>query len=145
MHVFRAGKYRDFVEPFTRNDMSDESRQHISQWLNQLWGVYTSRIEALRGLPSGAINDFINHMHEQLHEVNGDSAQLALQAGLVDSVASHSDVQSALIEQFGAALLGDRSEERRVGKESRLQKGQEIAVKDRIDQLHKAITNEDLY
>lgn len=107
MHVFRAGKYKDFVEPFTRNDMSDESRQHISQWLNQLWGVYTSRIEALRGLPSGAINDFINHMHEQLHEVNGDSAQLALQAGLVDSVASHSDVQSALIEQFGAALLGD--------------------------------------
>src|SRR5690625_5810482 len=87
--------------------MSDESHQHMSQWLNQLWGVYTSRIEALRGLPSGAINDFINHMHEQLHEVNGDSAQLALQAGLVDSVASHSDVQSALIEQFGAALLGD--------------------------------------
>lgn len=107
IHVFRAGKYKDFVEPFTRNDMSDESRQHISQWLNHLWGVYTSRVEALRELPSGAINDFINHMHEQLHEVNGDSAQLALQAGLVDSVASHRDVEYALIEQFGPSLLGD--------------------------------------
>src|SRR5690625_7544861 len=92
MHVFRAGKYKDFVEPFTRNDKSDESRQHISQWLNQLWGVYTSRIEALRGRPSGAINDVMHDMHEQPHEEHGDSAELALQAVLEDSVSSHSDV-----------------------------------------------------
>jgi protease IV len=107
VHVFRAGKYKDFIEPFTRDSMSDESRQHIAQWLNQLWSVYTSRVEALRGLSSGALNDFINHMHEQLHEVNGDSAQLALQAGLVDSIVSHQEMQMALIHQFGPSLLGE--------------------------------------
>ncbi|MDQ2075265.1 signal peptide peptidase SppA [Marinimicrobium sp. ABcell2] len=107
VHVFRAGKYKDFIEPFTRDSMSDESRQHISQWLNQLWSVYTSRIETLRGLPSGAINDFINHMHEQLHEVNGDSAQLALQSGLVDSVLTRQEIQAALIKQFGPSTIGE--------------------------------------
>src|SRR5690625_7702245 len=83
MHVFRAGKYKDFVERFTRNDMTDESRQHISQWLNQLWGVYTSRIEALRGLPSGAINDFFNHMHEELYDVHVAISSFVLQYGFV--------------------------------------------------------------
>ncbi len=101
IHVFRAGKYKDFVEPFTRSTMSEASREHISQWLNQLWGVYTSRVEELRGLPSGALNDHINNISQRLAEVGGDSAQLALDAGLVDQLMDHRERTQYLIEQFG--------------------------------------------
>lgn len=101
VHVFRAGKYKDFVEPFTRTNMSDASREHISQWLNQLWGVYTSRVEELRGLPSGALNDHISNLSQRLEEFGGDSAQLALDSGLVDQLMDHREREQYLIEQFG--------------------------------------------
>lgn len=101
VHVFRAGKYKDFVEPFTRTSMSEESREHISQWLTQLWGVYTSRVEELRGLPSGALNDLINNLAQQLNEVEGNSAQLALNSGLVDQLLDHREQEQYLIAQFG--------------------------------------------
>lgn len=101
VHVFRAGKYKDFVEPFTRTNMSDESREHIGQWLNQLWGVYASRVEELRGLPSGALNDHINSLGQDLKETEGDSAQLALDSGLVDHLMGHRERTQYLIERFG--------------------------------------------
>ncbi len=106
-HVFRAGKYKDFIEPYTRDDMSPESREHNSEWLNQLWGVYTSRVEAQRQLPSGAINDYIRTMDTQLASVGGDSAQLALDSQLVDGILSHRERQQTLTRQFGHNDYGD--------------------------------------
>ncbi len=106
-HVFRVGKYKDFIEPYTRNDMSPESREHNSEWLNQLWGVYTSRVEAQRQLPSGAINDYIRTMDIQLASVGGDSAQLALESQLVDGILSHRERQQTLTKRFGHNDYGD--------------------------------------
>ncbi|MEJ2418100.1 MAG: S49 family peptidase [Exilibacterium sp.] len=45
-HVFRVGQYKDFVEPYTRNGMSDASREHNTQWLNEL----KTRLEMRRDL-----------------------------------------------------------------------------------------------
>jgi len=106
-HVFRVGKYKDFIEPYTRDDMSPESREHNSEWLNQLWGVYTSRVEALRQLPSGAVNDYIRNMDVQLASVGGDSAQLALESQLIDGILSHRERQQLLTERFGHSDFGD--------------------------------------
>ncbi|ROQ20617.1 protease-4 [Marinimicrobium koreense] len=106
-HVFRVGKYKDFIEPYTRDDMSPESREHNSEWLNQLWGVYTSRVEALRQLPSGAVNDYISNMDVQLASVGGDSAQLALESQLIDGILSHRERQQLLTERFGHSDYGD--------------------------------------
>ncbi|WP_024460631.1 signal peptide peptidase SppA [Marinimicrobium sp. LS-A18] len=106
-HVFRVGKYKDFIEPYTRDDMSPESREHNSEWLNQLWGVYTSRVEALRQLPSGAVNDYIRNMDVQLASVGGDSAQLALESQLIDGILSHRERQQLLTERFGHSDYGD--------------------------------------
>src|SRR5690606_15075014 len=43
-HVFRAGKFKDAVEPLLREDMSEESREHNALWLNQLWDQYVQQI-----------------------------------------------------------------------------------------------------
>lgn len=100
-HIFRAGKFKDAVEPFLRNDMSEASREHNRQWLNQLWNLYTSRIESLRSLPVGAINDLINNARQRLSQAGGDPARLALDAGLVDAVRSRQELRAELIDQFG--------------------------------------------
>lgn len=107
-HVFRVGKYKDFVEPYTRDDMSPESRDHNREWLNQLWGVYTSRVEAQRQLPIGAIDDYIRNMDVQLASVGGDSAQLALESQLIDGILSHRDREQTLITRFGQNDQGQR-------------------------------------
>jgi protease IV len=101
VHVFRSGKYKDFVEPFLRDNMSDESREHNSQWLNQLWAQYTTRVEEQRKLPAGSLNQLINNLDTKLAEVKGDAAQLALNEKLVDKLLSRVELDKLLIQKFG--------------------------------------------
>lgn len=106
-HVFRVGDYKDFVEPFTRNDMSEASREHNSEWLNQLWGVFTSRVEQRRQLPAGAVNDYIGQLDQSLAQVGGNGAQLARDAMLVDGLLGPRERHQMLIERFGYSPFGD--------------------------------------
>lgn len=101
VHVFRSGKYKDFVEPYLRDNMSDESREHNSQWLNALWEQYTNRVETARQLDKGSLNDLINHLDQELTAVEGDNAQLALKKKLVDQIIARPDLDALLSEQFG--------------------------------------------
>lgn len=101
VHVFRSGKYKDYVEPYLRDNMSDESREHNGQWLNQLWTQYTNRIEEQRQLPAGSLNALINNLDSKLAAVKGDSAQLALNEHLVDKLADRKTLDNVLIGKFG--------------------------------------------
>ena len=101
MHVFRSGKYKDYVEPYLRDNMSDESREHNAQWLNALWAQYTSVVEVQRKLPTGSLNTLINNLDSKLTEVKGDSAQLALNEKLVDKLVSRNEIDNLLVEKFG--------------------------------------------
>lgn len=99
--IFRAGEYKDAIEPYIRNNMSEASREQNGQWINSLWQSYTTHVETLRDLPNGAINALINHLDTELAQVNGDTAQLALQKNLVDEVASLQQIRAALIAELG--------------------------------------------
>ncbi|WP_049722097.1 signal peptide peptidase SppA [Gilvimarinus polysaccharolyticus] len=101
LHVFKVGKYKDAVEPYTRNGMSDASREHNSLWLNTLWQAYRSTIEVKRALPIGSLDDIISRSAELLQKAGGDSALMAQEAGLIDTVASRQATHQALIKQFG--------------------------------------------
>lgn len=101
-HVFRVGSYKDFIEPYTRDDMSEASREHNSQWLNELWGVYTSRVERLRNLPKGAVDHYIANLDTGLAAQNGAGGELALNSGLVDQLAGRLELREVLQQEFGA-------------------------------------------
>ena len=101
-HVFKVGEFKDFVEPYTRNDMSESSREHNRLWLDSLWQVYTDQVEQRRQLEPGSLTLFINNMGDRLQATQGDTAQLALQHRLVDQVSSRLTRTSELIERFGA-------------------------------------------
>lgn len=101
IHAFRSGKYKDFLEPFLRDDMSDESREHNSEWINSLWAVYSTQIETARKLEAGALKDYINNMDAHLALTSGDGAKLTLEKGLVDKLLSRQDMLGQLIEAAG--------------------------------------------
>ncbi|ACE86286.1 signal peptide peptidase SppA [Cellvibrio japonicus] len=101
IHAFRSGKYKDFLEPFLRDNMSDESREHNSAWLNALWHSYTQQVEKARNLEPGSLNDFINNMDTYLKQTRGDSAKLALEKGLVDKLLSRQDMEQLLADTVG--------------------------------------------
>lgn len=107
VHVFRSGKYKDYVEPYLRDSMSDESREHNAQWLNALWAQYTSTVESHRKLPEGSLNTLINNLDTKLIEVKGDSAKLALDQKLVDKLVTRSEADKMLIDKFGKSEEGN--------------------------------------
>ncbi len=107
VHVFRSGKYKDFVEPFLRDNMSDESREHTAQWVNALWAEYTHSVESHRNLPPGSLNKLINNLDSKLAEFKGNGAQLAINEKLVDKLVSRSEIDALLIERFGKSDEGE--------------------------------------
>lgn len=101
VNVFRAGQYKDAVEPFTRNDMSAASREHTASWINALWQTYVSRVEALRRLPPQSIGDYVDHRDTLLAAVGGDAARLARERGLVDQISTQPQMLGRLKELAG--------------------------------------------
>lgn len=106
-HVFRVGSYKDAVEPFIRDNMSEPSREHITTWLDQLWQRYVGTIEAHRDLPKGSFNSLVNQLDQRLEQFNGNAAQLALDNQLVDGVLSRGELKRQLQQRFGENADGD--------------------------------------
>jgi protease IV len=102
VHIFRAGDHKSAVEPFIRDDMSPEEREITGRWLNNLWGQYTSIVEQQRELAAGAVNDYVNNFSSQLQDKGGDTAQLALQVGLVDKLLGRTEGNEYLVDLVGA-------------------------------------------
>ncbi|ART83698.1 signal peptide peptidase SppA [Oceanisphaera profunda] len=100
-HVFRVGTYKSFVEPYIRDDMSEESREDTQLWLGQLWQHYQDTIAKLRNIPTDHISPTKEQMLSRFAKVNGDPAQYALEQGLVDRLATRSDMLQTVAEQVG--------------------------------------------
>lgn len=98
MHVFRVGEYKSAVEPFLRNDMSENVKEESRELVDALWQFYSSQVEQLRGLPDGAIDDFANNLHLKLQAANGDTSALAKQQNLVDQIATRTQMFAYLNE-----------------------------------------------
>lgn len=101
MHVFRAGENKSAIEPYLRDDMSDSEREVVSRWLSGLWSTYTDLAESGRELPAGAMNTFIASFPDQLAASSNDLAQTMLDAGWVDALADHAQMDEALAEWVG--------------------------------------------
>ena len=100
-HIFKVGTYKDFVEPYIRDNMSAASKEHNGQWLQELWAMYTAQVETRRALSPDTINNYINNIDQKMAAASGNSAQLALDIGLVDRLSDRQKTVLRLQEQFG--------------------------------------------
>ncbi|WP_323844901.1 signal peptide peptidase SppA [Microbulbifer magnicolonia] len=101
-HVFRVGDYKDFIEPYTRDDMSPASRENNQRWLHELWSEYTEQVTGLRNLPPDSIDAFIDELPQNLQQHEGSWAEAALANKLVDQLVSRRVAINELRETIGA-------------------------------------------
>ena len=101
VHVFRVGEYKSFAEPFTRNDMSPESRENTRELISGVWTTLRDEIAAARKLGPAALDAWVRHFADQLEAAGGDPARAALEAGLVDRLTTADEWRAQLIERFG--------------------------------------------
>lgn len=84
INLFRVGKYKSAMEPFIRDDMSEEAKEAGKFWLNNLWQQYVEAVSKNRGLMPRTLQGSIDDLPNQIEKFNGDFAQYALNLGLVD-------------------------------------------------------------
>lgn len=100
-HVWTAGEYKSFTEPFTRDDMSPEDREASAEYLRVLWDQYQSDILVRRSLDDGALQRFAEQYTELLDAAGGNSAAMALEYGLLDGLRKDNEVNELLRATVG--------------------------------------------
>ena len=103
VHIFRVGTYKAAVEPFERNNMSEESRANSQQLVDELWQRYLTQVAENRGLSEQLLRSYTNDFADHLLASDGDTAATALQHGLVDELLSRPQLRNRLRELAGGA------------------------------------------
>ncbi len=96
VQVTRVGKYKSYVEPFVRKDMSPENRAQVQKLLDDIWQDLVADMAASRGLTADKIQKTVDA--EGLIR-----ATVAKTAKLVDRVAYRDQVIDELKKQTGRA------------------------------------------
>lgn len=94
VQVSRVGKYKSYVEPYIRENMSPENREQLEKLFGDLWGDVKSTIEQSRGLPPGSLEKLINDNGL----INGD---LAVKSKLGTELVSQSEIIERFKKQYG--------------------------------------------
>lgn len=77
--VIRHGKYKAAVEPFLRNEISDENREQMSVLLNDIWGSTSKKISDSRKMDSVQFKTVVDSLY-------GIIPDLSLQNKLTDKL-----------------------------------------------------------
>jgi protease IV len=102
MHLFRVGAYKSGAEDLVRTDMSPEDKAESTAYLDALWKGWQEAVTTARKLPADAISQYANGYIDALRLNNGDSAAVALGAGLVTALKSDDEVTQRMIELVGS-------------------------------------------
>jgi len=73
--------------------MSPEDRESSEIFLGALWDAYQADVTAARGLPSDALQSYADNAVALLTEAGGNTAQMALDYGLVDELLARNQIR----------------------------------------------------
>ena len=82
--VYRVGTFKAATEPYTRTDLSEESRQNIGGLYSVLWEEWQANVKKVR--PDMDIEQVTQNPAQWIQASSGDLAEAALGAGLVDQL-----------------------------------------------------------
>jgi protease-4 len=99
VNVFKVGRYKSAVEPFSQNEPSEDARRDEAALLGDLWAQYLTSVESARKLPAGSIARLIDELPQRFAAAGGDSAKLALDERLVDGLKTRDELRAMLIEK----------------------------------------------
>lgn len=103
-HVYRVGTYKSFVEPYIRADMSEPAREEYTALLGSIWQTWKAGIAKAR--PRANIAQMTTDPAGWARAVNGDLAQGAKQAGLVDRLGDRTEFEARVAHLVGKGAPG---------------------------------------
>lgn len=101
MNVFRVGAYKSAVEPYTRQDMSEQDREESVAYLGALWKNYTDAVAKARGLKGDEVRARVVSLSDDVPAAGGDAAKVALESKLVTGVKTSIEVEARVAELVG--------------------------------------------
>jgi protease-4 len=110
-HVWTVGEYKSFVEPITRDDMSEQDEEASRVYLDALWAAYQADVTTARNLPAPALQRYADEIVELLEEADGNMAQLAADYGLVDELLTRDVMRERVREAMGENAPGPGRED----------------------------------
>jgi len=97
--VYRVGTYKAAVEPYSSNRMSDAARENIGGLYASLWEEWQANVKKAR--PELNLDPVINDPVTWIEQSNGDLAEAALAAGLVDTLGDRVQFGERVAELVG--------------------------------------------
>ena len=98
--VFRVGDFKSAVEPFLRDNLSDENKLQLNSMLNSIYGEMLEKMATARKIPKDKLKEISDNMMVQ-------NAQQALQYDLVDSLYYEDQLKEELRERLGLKKDGE--------------------------------------
>ncbi|MDR0795738.1 MAG: signal peptide peptidase SppA [Tannerella sp.] len=95
MMVFKVGKYKGAVEPFLGDKLSDENREQISVYQQEIWNGIVNDISRSRHISASDVNHFADEGLFLTDPIN------AIECGLIDDIQYRSDVENMIKEKAG--------------------------------------------
>jgi len=103
--VYKVGTYKSAVEPYFRNSMSAEARENYEALYGSLWEEWQANVKKAR--PQLKMDLVTKTPAEWISASNGDLAQAALAAGMVDKLGSWTEFGEHVAEIVGENRLDD--------------------------------------
>lgn len=107
-HVFKVGTYKSAVEPYIRDNMSEQAKEANKEWLTQLWTSYKHDVAENRNLDMNNFDETAVGLLAKLEQAEGSFGLYALQSGLVDELRTREEIRVAMIDKVGKASSGDQ-------------------------------------
>lgn len=98
-NVIRAGKYKNFGEPYAASGPSEATMESDKFLYDGLWKSYTDGVEKARKLPAGSVNQIIEGVVKAMVDAGGDAAKVALDAKLVTGLKTRDQFRALMIER----------------------------------------------
>jgi len=106
-HIFRVGTFKSAVEPFLRDDMSDQAKEANELWLNDLWDQYKQDVSKQRNFGIENFDESITDLLTKFTDAESSFADYALKNNWVDQLKTRSQMRKSLIEMIGKNKKGD--------------------------------------
>jgi len=102
-NAWTVGEYKSFVEPGTRDGMSDRDREARGAYLDGLWAAYQADVVAARRLDPTSLQRYADDFVALLQAADGDTGRLALDLGLVDAVLPFDEIRARIRSVVGGS------------------------------------------
>ena len=90
--IFRAGKFKSAIEPFTNKQMSDEARQQTEELLEDLWDETLNVVSVSRNID-------VNELREFAETASIRTASQAKKLELIDGVTRYTDLLEIFLKK----------------------------------------------